>query len=472
MTAKSSQSVASHFDREASSREQWKRRNWYYHKTIENLVRFLVPSGESVLEVGSGIGDLLASVGAKRGVGIDVSPQMVAEARKKYPSGDFRVMDAERLEFSEPFDYIILSDVLGHVTDIESVFHNLKKVSYTRTRVVITYFNYLWEPVLLSAEVLGLKAKQPLQHWLSEKDIENLLYLAGFEVVKRGKKMLIPVFIPFVSAFINHVVANLPFINRLCLIQYFVARPMEFSPQDCSVSVIVPARNEKGNIEQLVKRLPHLGSSTEIIFVEGHSTDGTFDEIMRVTEVYGKTLNIKVLTQEGRGKGDAVRHGFAAATGDILMILDADLTVPPEELPKFYEALRTGRGEFINGSRLIYPMEKEAMRFLNVLGNKFFSTMFSWLLGQRIKDTLCGTKVLWREDYKRISQGRSYFGDFDPFGDFDLLFGAAKLNLKIVELPVHYRARTYGSTQIQRWKHGWLLLQMVLFAMRKIKFIS
>lgn len=469
MITKPPQSVADYFDQQAPSRKEWKKRNWYYHKTIESLVRFLVPAEGSVLEIGSGTGDLLASVGAKRAVGIDVSPKMVAEARKKYSVGDFKVMDAEYLELTERFDYIILSDVLGHLRDIELVFHNLKKVSHSRTRVVITYFNYLWEPVLLLAESLGLKARQPLQHWLSEKDIENLLGLAGFETVKRGKKMLIPFYIPFISVFINRLVANLPFINRLCLIQYVVARPVELPFSDCSVSVIIPARNEKGNIEQAVKRLPRLGSATEIIFVEGHSADGTLEEIKRVAKVYGSTRTVKILTQDGRGKGDAVRKGFAAASGEMLMILDADLTVPPEELSKFYEALKSGRGEFINGSRLIYPMEKEAMRFFNVLGNKFFSQMFSWLLGQRIKDTLCGTKVLWKADYDKIVRGRAYFGDFDPFGDFDLLFGAAKLNLKIVELPVHYKARTYGETQIERWKHGWLLLKMCIFAARKLK---
>lgn len=465
-------SISDYFNQQAPLRESWKKRNWYYHRVIENLMRFLIPAGSSVFEVGSGTGDLLASVGAKRSVGIDISPQMVAEARKKYPAMDFRVMDAERMALSDQYSYIIISDVLGHINDIERLFHNLKKVSHARTRVVITHFNYLWEPILLLAETFGLKAKQPTQHWLSEKDIENLLYLAGFETVKHGKKMLMPFYVPFLSDLVNHIVANLPFINSFCLIQYVVARPAWFSFEDSSVSVIIPARNEKGNIEQALRRLPRLGSSVEVIFVEGHSTDGTLEEIKRVEKVYGDKKNVRCLIQSGKGKADAVRCGFDVATSDILMILDADLTVPPEELPKFYEALKSGRGEFVNGSRLIYPMEKEAMRFLNVLGNKFFSSMFSWLLGQRIKDTLCGTKVLWRSDYRIIAEGRSYFGDFDPFGDFDLLFGAAKLNLKIVELPVHYKARTYGSTQIQRWKHGWLLLKMAVFAMRKIKFIN
>jgi len=252
-----------------------------------------------------------------------------------------------------------------------------------------------------------------------------------------------------------------------------VARPIatqEDLPVSPAVSVIVPARNEAGNIRPILARVPEMGSGTELIFVEGHSTDNTAREVESAIAAH-PTRRVRLLTQEGSGKGDAVRLGFAEASGQVLMILDADLTVPPEDLPRFYEALRSGKCEFANGVRLVYPMEKEAMRFLNLLGNKFFSLAFSWLLGQPIKDTLCGTKALWRGDYEKIAANRSYFGDFDPFGDFDLHFGAAKLNLKILEVPIRYRERTYGSTNISRWRHGALLLRMVLFAIRRIKFV-
>jgi glycosyltransferase involved in cell wall biosynthesis len=216
--------------------------------------------------------------------------------------------------------------------------------------------------------------------------------------------------------------------------------------------------------------LPDFGNHQEIIFVDGHSSDGTPEEVERVMRAY-PTKDIKLMVQDGHGKGDAVRKGFRVAKGDILMILDADLTVPPEDLPKFYRALADDQGEFINGCRLIYPMEKEAMRSLNLLGNKLFSIMFTWILNQRFKDTLCGTKVLFRKDYEKIQAGRDYFGEFDPFGDFDLIFGAVKQNLKVVEIPIRYRDRTYGSTNISRFKHGWLLLRMTLFAYKKIKAI-
>ena len=241
-------------------------------------------------------------------------------------------------------------------------------------------------------------------------------------------------------------------------------------PSAVSCSVVVPCRNERENIEKAVLRIPKMGKQTEIIFVEGHSNDGTLAECKRMKEKYRDKL-IKVFVQNGEGKADAVRKGFEHASSDVLMILDSDLTMPPEDLPKFFEAIVCGKGEFINGSRLVYKMEKKAMRFLNVLANKFFSGVFTFLLEQYIRDTLCGTKVLWRRDYNKITKGRKYFGDFDPFGDFDLLFGAAKLNLKIIEIPIRYREREYGVTQISRFRHGWLLLRMTIFAMNKIKFI-
>jgi ubiquinone/menaquinone biosynthesis C-methylase UbiE len=463
--------VTSYFESQAVVLDEWKRRNWYYHAAVTELVKFLVPEGQSVLEVGSGTGDLLAALKPTRGMGIDASDYLVQISREKYLQIDWRKGDAENLDIEDQFDYVVLSDLVGYLRDVEKAFNRLNSVCDSRSRIVITQYNYLWEPLLQLAQALKLKAPVPIQNWLSSADVENMLYLAGFEVVKKGSKLLFPKYIPLLSAFLNKFVANLPVMRHLGVLQYYVARPIPTEPKDFSVTVVIPCRNEKENIEQAILRLPEFGTSLEIIFVEGHSSDGTLDEVKRVAELYGRQKNIRWVVQDGQGKGDAVRKGFAMASGDILMILDADLTVAPEDLPKFYDAMRWGKGDFINGSRLVYPMEREAMRFFNVLGNKFFSLMFTWLLGQRIKDTLCGTKVLFKSDYEQIVAQRSYFGDFDPFGDFDLLFGAAKLNLKIVELPVRYSARTYGETNISRWRHGWLLLRMALFAMRKLKFV-
>src|SRR5690606_29073591 len=428
-----------------------------------------------VLEVGCANGDALSKLNGRRKVGIDFSSAMIDEARKLHSDIEFHVMDGHNITLNEKFDVIIVSNSIGFFDDVQQVFEEIKKVSHSQTRVIITYYNHLWEPILKFAEFIGIKQKTPQQSWLSAQDMENILELAGWEVFRSTRRLLIPFNIPVLSWLVNKYIAKLPLFNNLCINSYQNARLVQDVNQDVSekysTTVVIPARNESGNIENAILRLPKFGKHIEIIFVEGNSTDDTWEKIQEIQAKYKDTHDIKIARQDGKGKGDAVRKGYSIATGDILMILDADLTVPPEDLPKFYNAIASGKAEFINGTRLVYPMEKKAMRFLNMLGNKFFSMLFSWLLEQPIKDTLCGTKVMFRRDYERLIKNRKFFGEFDPFGDYDLLFGAYKLNLKILDLPVRYRERTYGDTNISRFKHGLLLLRMCSFAAGKIKFI-
>ena len=456
------------YERTAVSRLKWKRRNWFYHKSLEKY-SYIIAEGSRVIEIGCGPGDLLHAVKPSYGVGIDFSPAIIEIAKQKYTDLHFFVQDAEELAIGETFDYVILSDLVGSLWDIQKVLNNLRKLCHPQTRLIISNYNYLWEMVMNIGEFLHIKLPQPKQNWVSTADLDTLLQLEGFQVVTIRRKLLFPRYIPVLNFIFNRLLANLPFINHLNLVNLIVARPLSVPDTEFSVSIVVPARNEQGNIENAIKRTGKFGKSQEFIFVEGNSGDNTWEEMVRVKEAY-PGHNIKVIRQTGKGKGNAVREGFDIATGDILMILDADLTMPPEELGKFYRALRENNGEFINGCRLVYPMDKQAMRFLNLLANKFFGLFFTYLLGQRLKDTLCGTKVLFRRDYQAIIKNRSYFGDFDPFGDFDLLFGAAKLNLKITEIIIRYRDREYGSTQISRFRHGWLLIKMSLFAAKKIRF--
>jgi len=451
----------------APERDRWRARSRYYHDSVERIVRFVVPEGARVLDVGCATGDLLAAVHPRRGVGLDISPSMIEVARAKHPGLEFVVGDVQALELDEKFDYVILSDVVGLLDDVWSAFRSLHRVCHSQTRVIVTYYNRLWEPVLTLAERLGRKMPIGAQNWLSMPDLEHLLDLSHFEVIRRGRGLIFPAGIPLLSSLLNRYLVRLPLIRRLGLVQFFVARPQRPLPakrEETSVTVLVPCRNERGNIRPLVARVPAMGTDTEILFVDGHSDDGTVEEIQRCLPL---RPGMRLLHQQGHGKGDAVRLGFSEAKGDVLMILDADLTVPPEDLPRFYDAIVEGKAEFVNGSRLVYPIEGKAMRFLNLLGNKFFSVCFSAILEQRLKDTLCGTKVLRRTNYEKIAAGRSFFGNFDPFGDFDLLFGAAKQNLKIVDMPVRYRARTYGETKIDRFREGWLLLRMTWLALKK-----
>ncbi len=475
-----------YYDYAAQDRDRWRRRHRYYHQELERFHELCIPEGLSVLQIGCGTGDLLNALKPGCGVGIDFSGEMIRRARAKYPHLTFIQADAEALPLKGSFDYVVLSNVVGDLSDVWQAMRELRAVTSQASRVVLTYYNYLWEPVLKFGERLGRKMPQFYQNWLSVDDIANFLRLNGFEVINQGYRVLLPIGVPLLAGVCNRLLAKLPVLRKLCLVNYVIVRPATPvaapCPADLTCSVIIPTRNEVGNIEAVVEETPSMGPHTELIFVDGDSTDGTVNKIEECIERYKGKKDIKLIHQVGRGgpeantgkmlrlgKGDAVRKGFDEATGDVLMILDSDLTVPPQELPRFYTALAEGRGEFINGTRLVYQMEDQAMRFLNILANKVFSVVFTWLLEQRIKDTLCGTKVLLKRDYERIKANRAYFGDFDPFGDFDLLFGAAKLNLKIVEMPVHYRARTYGDIKIDRWKHGLLLLRMCLVAFKKLK---
>lgn len=372
-------------------------------------------------------------------------------------------------------DYVLLSGNLHYERDIQDYLTRLRKLLDVRSRLLIIYYSALWRPVLGLATKLGWRTRTAEQNWLAHSDIFNFLRLADFEVVRLEQKVLLPFYVPLVSELLNRYVAPLPLISSFCLANVLVARPVRRAPVDAverpSVSVVVPARNEAGNIEAIVRRVPMMGPRDELIFIEGGSRDDTWARILDVQARANGSRKILAARQDGKGKGDAVRKGFGMASCEILMILDADLTVPPEDLPKFYEAIVSGKGEFINGSRLVYPMEARAMRFLNLLGNKFFAAAFSFVLGQRFKDTLCGTKVITRANYERLARNRSYFGDFDPFGDFDLIFGAARMGLRIVEVPIVYRERTYGQTNISRWRHGALLVAMLVFAARRLKFL-
>ena len=443
-----------------------------YHEHLERIYRFNVPRGARVLELGCGNGDLLAAVEPSLGVGVDFSGETVRRARARHPELTFVEADAHELPaLAQTFDTILLSDLVNDLWDVQGFLLGLGPVTHRRTRVVLNVHSRLWELPLVLAQRLGLAQRTLEQNWLTIEDLRNLLELSGFETIRCWQEVLWPFRVPLLTPLCNRFLARLWGFRHLALANFMVARP---APRPLAnepvVSVVVPARNEAGNIPEILDRVPDMGAGTEIVFVEGHSTDGTWEAIE--TEIASRPgIDARALRQTGEGKGDAVRFGFEAARGDVLMILDADLTVPPEDLPRFYEAIRSGKGEFVNGVRLVYPMERRAMRFLNLLGNKFFSLAFSWLLGQPIKDTLCGTKALHAADYELLARGRSYFGDFDPFGDFDLLFGAAKLNLDLVEVPIRYRERTYGSTNIQRWRHGWLLLVMCFFAAGRIRFV-
>ena len=462
-------SRVAHWDSVARRRDSWRGLGSAYHGRLAEVYRFLTGTGGRILEVGCAQGDLLAALHAARATGIDFSKEMIERASRKHPGLEFIQADAHDLSMlRDKFDVIILSDLVNDLWDVQAVLQQVRRLCYPWTRLILNFHSGLWQLPLALAQRVGLATRMLPQNWLTPEDVTGMLKLAGYEAIRGWHEILLP--LPFAGLFNKFLVRFWPF-TQLALANFIIARPSpEAVTEAPTVTVIIPARNESGNIRAIFERVPMMGRATDLIFVEGHSRDDTYSTIEREIGLHPDT-RARLLRQQGIGKADAVRLGFANANGDILMILDADLTVRPEDLTRFYEALVSRTGEFINGVRLVYPMEKQAMQGLNLIGNKLFSLAFSWILGQPLKDTLCGTKAFWRNDYERITANRSYFGEFDPFGDYDLIFGAAKLNRRIMDLPIRYRERTYGSTNISRWRHGALLVRMVLLAAARLKFV-
>lgn len=464
-----------HFDWVAAHDARPRRRQRGFHRQILDTFRHHIPEGSRVLEWGCGRGHLLAGLKPARGLGIDLSPKMLEQARAAHggaPELEFREGDLHTTKIDETFDAILLDYLCGYLPDIQRCLENLHEACHPRTRLYLTSLNFLWKPLFALAQPLGLVLRQPPSNWLSTNDLVNLLEIAGFEVVKTGTEQLFPWRIPLLHGCFNRFLVRLPLFRHLGATLFMVARPRQKpvlkGPVTCSV--VIPARNESGHIRAALERVPVLGRQTELIFVEGNSTDDTWEVIQRESEAYTGPHRVRIMRQPGKGKWDAVAAGFAAAEGDVLVIQDGDLTAPPEDLPKFFELIASGTAEFANGSRLVYPMETEAMRPLNFIGNRFFASSLSFVLGNRIKDSLCGTKMLLRSDYERLLRRIESFGAFDPYGDFNLLFGASLIDLSIRDVPVRYRERAYGTTNISRFSGAALLLRMTWFGLRKLRF--
>ena len=456
-------------DATAPRRQRWIRSNKYFYDGLKRLLQFIVEPGKRVLAVRCQTGHLLASVKPSFGVGVDIGEVILSLAREQHPGLNFVQADPEKLSLGETFDYILFDYVFDTV-DILRALEAIREHCTPDTRLIIFNYNQLWEPILELASKVGLRSKLIEPNWVSENDIRGFLKLAGFRPVRVHRRFLFPKWIPLFSWFLNNVVARLPGLRRLCLMQIMVARPLSapIREDDVTVSVIVPCRNERGNVEAAVERIPEMGRHTELLFCDDKSTDGTPDEVRRMQRKY-PDKNICLIEGPGICKAENVWTGFRAARGDVLMILDADLTVMPEELPMFLRALASRQGDFVNGSRLIYPMQQNAMRFANMVGNKLFGLLFSFLLDQRIKDTLCGTKVLWRKDWLRLEKNLGSWGINDLWGDYELLFGASKLHLEIVEVPVHYQERIHGVTKMTKvFRNGLRMLRICWYAWRRL----
>jgi len=480
MVSKRKVAIKRFFNSSKLKRDDWLKKARIFHKEDMNFLKEIIPEGSNILELGCGNGHLLASLKPKYGLGIDFSKRLISEAKKNHPKISFLEEDIENISSKDivkrKFDFVIICDTIGFLEDVEETLQKLHTFFDENTRLIVSYYSPLWMPLLNIAEIFRLKMSSINSTLLTPSDISNFLQGAQFETVRVERKVLIPFNLFGLERIINRFFAPLPLISNICLRHYNISRSLKSLnyTKKKSASIIIPCKNEQGNIIAAIQRLPKFTDKMEVIFVEGNSSDGTWKEInglIKKNNIKKSGFSIKAFKQPGKGKADAVFYAFEKASNDILFILDGDLTVAPESLKKFWNKIASGEAEYINGSRLVYPMDDNAMRFLNYIANKIFSILFSWLLGQRFTDTLCGTKVISKKNYERLKVKNEDLGNFDPFGDFFIIFGASRLCLKITEVPIRYKARIYGVTQISRFTHGFLLVRMVIFAFLRLKAI-
>ena len=472
------QKIKGHFNLMAKKRENWIKKSKYFHNEDLRVIKEIIPIDSNVLEIGCGNGNLIGNLDVRQSIGIDISDKLIDSAMNKFSRVKFFCSDiiSFRKKFISPtkFDFIIISDTIGYFNDIQKTLESIHDFCKPETRIVISYFSPIWQPILSLAEKIGLKMPDLNPPLFASSDLKNFVEVSGYQTIKLEKKIILPLKLFGIERIVNRFIANLPIINHLCLRQYLICRSLKVikKNQFKSASIIIPCRNEFGNIRAGLKRIESFCKKMEVIFVEGNSSDDTWNEIKKVMkedEFKKKNFIIRALKQEGSGKKNAVFKGFDNAKYEVLMILDGDLTVKPEELSKFWDKISSGEAEFINGTRLIYPMEDNAMRFLNYIANKIFSYLFSWILGQRYTDTLCGTKIISKKNYLRAKSFTKDLEKLDPFGDFFFIFSSLRLNLKMIEIPVRYKARKYGETQISRFRDGFKLIKMFFITFFKFK---
>ncbi|MGE0269145.1 MAG: glycosyltransferase [Candidatus Omnitrophota bacterium] len=454
--------VRQHFDKIAPNYDYWKQKNAYYYNTLKAFISQMIPKGSSVLEFGCGTGEILAYMEPSRGVGVDLSEEMLKVARKKFPQYEFIHSPVEDFNLDEKFDYIIMVDIVDHVYDVMDVFRSAYKFCKPTTKIFLTTINPWWDPILMFMEKINAKMPEGPHNFIERRSLFKVIELMDFSVSYYGHLLLFPKYIPFLSYLANSVGIRLWPFSLLSSTQYLTIQPEPENKTDlgCGCSVIIPCYNEEGNIEDAIRRVPHMGKRTEIVVVNDGSKDGT---AAKVRSLQAEFPNLKLIDYSpNRGKGQAVKAGFDAAEEEIIMILDADISTPPEELPRFFNPLNKGLCQFVNGTRLVYPMEDQAMRMINLFGNKIFGWIMSFITQQNLTDTLCGTKALYKKDFKRIKWGK------DKWGDFDLLFGAAKLGSKIMEVPVHYKSRVSGESKMRSFKHGMHLLAACIRGFREL----
>lgn len=356
------------------------------------------------------------------------------------------------------YDCIVLSDMFEVNDDILGLLKLLKKNLNNDGTILLTSITPIWDGVLSILEMLNLKNKSKKRSYIHLNKLSAVLDTINFQITGKRTRQYFPFKLFYFGNIINNFLEIILYFFNFGIRSYFTIKEIEDTAEKdvLSKTIIVPAKNEEGNLNELINRIPYLGNNVEVIISCGISNDNTLG---MAKSLKSDNFIIKVIEQTSKGKANAVWEACEQSSNDLIAILDADLSVDPEELSSFFELIETKKCDFVNGTRLIYSMEKGSMRFINNFGNRLFQYVVSKIIRLPLTDSLCGTKVFKKNLYEKIKKWQSVVKIKDPFGDFDLLFAAAYSSQKIVEYPIHYRARKYGTTQIRRFKDGFKLIK-------------
>ncbi len=384
-------------------------------------------------------------------------------------------LNIESIAFkNKKYKTIILTDLFEVSTDILELLSMVNKLLGKDGIIVICSINQKWNRILNLFERLNLKDGNQKRLFINSTIVLNIAKVTGLEFVTQRNKQIFPFRMLGLGSLINNILEILFFPFSFGIRIYSILNQQEKFNEEkkYSKSIIIPAKNEEKNLKPLLNQIPELEEDHEIILAIGDSEDKTYEVAKEIKEARCWPFEVKVIKQTGKGKANAVWEAVEEASKEVIIILDADISVNPETIVQFNSVIDTGKASFVNGTRLIYGMESGAMRIVNNLGNRIFQYIVSIIIGQKITDSLCGTKVFFRKDFNKIKLWKELVQMKDPFGDFDMIFTAGYFGLKILEIPVRYQARVYGVTQIKRFRDGYKLIIYLLNSIKIFKMSS
>lgn len=439
----------------------WKEKNWYYHNQLKQIFKDVIKENSKVLQIGYGLGDILAALYPKKGVSFDDDKDILAISRRRYPIFKFTDFNFNKNKVNDKFDYVIYPNSLEHFDDIQTVFENVYPALSRSSKVVVASVNPRWEQIFYILEKLKLKRPESSRNWLRIENIKNLLEVSGYKVIDSGFRIILPVSIPLISGIINKVIRNIKILSRFCVEQFVVAQKETFSiNNNLSCSVVIPTYNQAELLEYCIESIPNVGKKMQIVVVDDASSDRT-EQVMK--SLSKKHHNIKYIRNERpQGEEKSLKIGIESVDLDIILTYDAKMSIPSSELVRFYNVLASKRADFVSGMRFIYPLEGQRLRQLTIIGNIIFSYLYSLFLNQRVFDPLCSIKGFYKKNYSKIKISNNNTL-------LDLLIKAAENKAKILEIPVHYSLESYLENKPHTLARLGILTKGVFYGIWRLK---